>query len=226
MFRIKTKLAASVLFVFVISVSYALAQGPGSHGPRIFGGWEPKVGAGAAYRMEAKTKKGKEVHDWEWAVVGSEKVGADMGYWLEMYGQERGGESVVMKQLIVWRQEGSDIKRMIMQAGNEEPMEVPVGMMAGGKEQPGQKDVRKTGKRIGTESVTTPAGTFACEHWQDTEQGGTYDVWLAKDVPPFGIVKATSPDTTMTLMRVITNAESRIKGQPRSMEEMMRGTRR
>lgn len=190
----------------------------------MFGSWEPKVGAGAAYRIE--TKITGETHTWEWTIVGTEKVGADTGYWLEMYGQERRGEAVVMKQLVVWRAGQADIKKMIVQSANEPPMELPMMMMGGRQSSPAPKDVRNTGRRMGTETVANQAGTFTCEHWQQTDSSGTHDVWISRDVAPYGVVKATGPDTTMTLVRIITNAQSRIKGTPRSMEEMMREQQR
>lgn len=211
--------SAGVFFLVAIFLSsLAWAQGPHFQGPRLFGSWEPKVGSGAAYRIESKSG---QPMDWEWAIVGTEKVGADTGYWLEMYGRERRGETVVMKQLVVWRAGEADVRRIIVQSDDQPPMELPM-MMMGRQHAEAQKDVRQTGRRIGTESVTTPAGTFVCEHWQGSDSQGTHDVWLSRDVAPYGLVKSTSPDSTVILTRVITKAQSRVKGQPRSMEEMMR----
>ena len=215
---------AVILLIVGTYLGVAQAQGPGWQGPKMLGIWEPKVGSGAAYRIE--TKKAAESSTWEWAVVGTEKVGADTGYWVEMYGQQRRGEAVVMKQLTVWRGDHPEIKRMIVQTGTEPPMELPMTMMGARQPTSEQRDVRQRGKRVGTETIVTPAGSFSCEHWQETDSTGTHDVWVSKDVAPYGLVKASDPETTMTLVRVISSAISRIKGTPRSMEEMMREQQR
>ncbi len=79
---------------------------------------------------------------------------------------------------------------------------------------------------LGPAVVTTPAGTFHCEHWSFRHHGG--DVWVSPGAGPFGIVKAASRDvtvgpagnrisaslTTMVLTREVTKAEDAIAGKP------------
>jgi hypothetical protein len=73
------------------------------------------------------------------------------------------------------------------------------------------------GEVVGTESVTVPAGTFECEHYQNKSERGTADVWFTTKVSPYGMVKMTSPDQSMVLEKVLTNETSQIKGEPQKM---------
>ena len=79
-------------------------------------------------------------------------------------------------------------------------------------------DLKQTAKLIGTESITTPAGTFSCEHYQDTAEGAAVDIWVTGQVSPYGLVKMTSNGTTMTLTKVITGAKSQITETPQKLE--------
>ena len=81
-------------------------------------------------------------------------------------------------------------------------------------------DVRASAENLGTESVTTPAGTFSCQHWRSKKDASEY--WISDKVSPWQLVKMKSPDETMTLVKIITDAKSKITGTPVSMEEMMR----
>ena len=74
---------------------------------------------------------------------------------------------------------------------------------------------------MGTESVTTPAGTFSCQHWHSNKDGS--DVWISDKVSPWKLVKMTGTKDNMILVRVITDAKTHITGTPVSMEEMMKG---
>lgn len=86
-------------------------------------------------------------------------------------------------------------------------------------------------KELRQETVTAPAGTFACRRWRMHAsvtpwllQSGRVDVWLAGGAGPFSLVKATmrvkggigglrSP-SRMLLVRVLTNAPDKIAGKP------------
>jgi hypothetical protein len=83
-------------------------------------------------------------------------------------------------------------------------------------------DARKEMERVGTETITTPAGTFSCQHWR--KKDGSTDVWLSEKVAPWGLVKMVSKDSTMILERVVTDAKSHITGTPVKFNpmEMMR----
>jgi hypothetical protein len=79
-------------------------------------------------------------------------------------------------------------------------------------------DIRAQSEDVGAESVTTPAGTFACEHYRAKDGSG--DTWVAKGVPPYGLVKYKGRDTEMSLVRVITDAKDKITGTPQPMPDM------
>jgi hypothetical protein len=94
-----------------------------------------------------------------------------------------------------------------------------MGNRGGAPPAPAKTDFREGGERVGSESVTTPAGTFDCEHWRNKDGSG--DVWFSSKVAPWGLVKTTSPNNSMTLIKVITDAKSHIVGTPQSMDSMM-----
>ena len=221
---------AGVVLAMVVSIAtgvWAQRGGRGGMGmqpPPMPGLLNPMVGSGAEYDM---TAKGKNM-DIAWAVVGKEKVGDSDGYWMEirMINAEMGGETV-MKQLTVARGDQAGIKRMIMQAPGRPPMEMPVGMMGGmmRQHQP-QPSAEKDGKpdmgeNLGTESVTVPAGTFACQHYRKQEKSGPIDYWISTQVSPMGVVKMTSADATLVLKKVLPNETSHIKGEPQKMNMEM-----
>ncbi len=130
---------------------------------------------------------------------------------------------MVMKSLIVVDDKNTRIVRMIMQTPEMGPIEFPVEMMGrSGQSAVQEADIREKGELIGTESITTPAGTFTCQHYRSKDKDGVTDVWVAEKIAPYGLVKMTSKDATMTLTRVVTGARTRITGTPRSMRDMMR----
>jgi hypothetical protein len=81
-------------------------------------------------------------------------------------------------------------------------------------------------KDLGPESVTTPAGTYRCEHLRFAGKAG--EVWLSKAAAPFGLVKVDTNGAIMILTRVFTGAKDRIEAtpQPVTLEKLMsvRGT--
>src|SRR5574341_1236750 len=80
-------------------------------------------------------------------------------------------------------------QRMIMQApGMPQPIEMSTEMdRRGGRLTRQAADVREKAERVGSESITTPAGTFQCEHLQ--KKDGSGDVWISDKVAPWGLVK-------------------------------------
>jgi hypothetical protein len=112
--------------------------------------------------------------------------------------------------------------RMIIQIAGQPPMDM-TSMIAAQPAQPTNTDARDSAEHVGSESVTTPAGTFACEHYKAKD--GSWETWLSDKVIPWGLVKSTSSNgTTMTLTKVITNAADHITGTPvqMNMGELLR----
>jgi len=198
-----------VAIVLAGAVGVASAQ-MGMRRPQMKGVWSPVVGAGAVYQMETPREGTSEI---EFAVVGAQTVEGKPGFWLEMVTNDpRAGGEMIMKMLMVHEEKSLEVKRMIMKAGGEDAMEFPMQMaqMGGRAPQNAAADIRDDGVLIGTESVTTPAGTFSCQHYQAKDK--SWDAWVSDKVPPYNIVKAVSKDSTMTLTRVLTNAKTRITG--------------
>jgi hypothetical protein len=185
--------------------------------------FNPVVGGGASYEMTTKngTKTTMDI-----AIVGKEPSGGKDGYWYEvsMNMPQMGGE-VVMKMLLVPDGNNSSVSKMIMQAPGRGPMEMD-GMMGRGMTQnQTPKDIRDSAKDLGSESVTVPAGTFTADHWKSND--GKSDVWVAKDVPPYGLVKMADTDGTLIVLdKVLTNVQDKITGTPMDMSQMMRGAGR
>jgi hypothetical protein len=186
--------------------------------PEINGVWNPVVGSGSAYEMDHQGQKTQL----EMAVVGKEMIDGKEGYWLEITTQSpRTGGEVVMKQLVVLDGPSTQIERMIVQPAGQQPMEFSMnGMMMKGNAQQQTKpaDVRDRAEEVGKESVTTPAGTFVCEHYRLKDGSG--DVWVSKDVKPYGLVKSQTKDSTMILTKVLRDAMDKITGTPRKMDGM------
>ena len=202
---------AAVFGVTGLAGAQRMAQAPSMPGE-----FKPVVGAGAQY--EVTTKKNEKVN-WAYAVVGKEAVGGAEGYWLEMRleGGKEGG--MVMKHLLVVRGGKAEVKRMIVQTPGQPPMEMPMGMM-GGMMSRGQQAAseQNLGERVGTETVTVPAGTFLCEHYRSKSGKTPADVWVSTKISPYGLVKMVSEDSTLVLTKVLANETTRIKGEPQKLE--------
>jgi hypothetical protein len=209
----------SIPLLVLLSAAPAAAQMGMNMGPPEFRGvLNPVVGSGAAYQMDGRMGKS----DLEVAVVGKEDVGGKQGVWVEMGVSSPQGQ-MYMKTLMVIDGNNATVTRMIMQPPGTGPMEMPVtGMMMRGGPQSTATDVRQTADRIGAETVTTPAGTFNTEHYRAKD--GSWDAWISPQVAPWGVVKSTTRDVTMTLTRQITDAKTHITGTPQRFDpaEMMR----
>ena len=97
-------------------------------------------------------------------------------------------------------------------------MEMPAQMSKmNGQKQPA--DIRDRAEDLGSESVTTPAGTFTAEHYKMKDGSG--DAWVAPKAGPYGLVKFQGKDTSMVLTKVITDAKDKITGTPQPFNPMM-----
>ena len=212
-----------ICFIFILAIAQtSQAQMVMSMGgPSVRGVWKPVVGAGSVYQIESK-REGKR--DMELAIVGAETSEGKPGHWLEFTTKDPQEGLVVVRQLIVQDGKQNQILRMVIQQGNDEPMEMSMQMMGmmGQQQKPQKSDLREEAERVGTESITTPAGTLDCEHWRAKDKSADY--WFSEKISPWGLVKMTSKDESMTLTRVIANAKTKIRGTPRKFDpsEMMR----
>jgi hypothetical protein len=82
---------------------------------------------------------------------------------------------------------------------------------------PPMKSGAQAGQLVGAESITVPAGTFACKHFRNKltadASSPVLDVWVSDAVTPTGLVKSMlSPaGITMQLAATGTGAQSRVK---------------
>lgn len=211
------KVAVGAWMVLLAATLVGAQMGMQAH-PQFRGIWTPTVGAGAVYAVDAKGDK-SEI---EVAIVGTETHMGKPGHWFEMAMKGRQG-SMVMKTLMVAQLEELRPARMIMQQAGQEAMEMPMEMMGMGSRRPEAKaDFRKEATRVGTETITVAAGTFTCEHWKMNDGSG--EMWIAEKTGPWGLVKTVSKDGSMTLLKVMTDAKTKITGPVKKFDpqEMMR----
>ena len=218
----RAKIAAAIILMTLSSISMGWAQGMGGgmgrQVPHLLGDFKPVVGSGAEYQMT--TQKG--TMDFSYVIVGKEDVGGSPGYWMEIRskGSELPGETV-MKQLMVLDGAKPQIKRMIMQSAGRPPMEFPLAMMPGMAQRAEGGGDHSPGIKVGSETITVPAGTFECDHFRKQESRGTLDIWISSKVSPYGTVKMTNGEVTMVLEKVLSNETSHIQGQPQQMNFQM-----
>ena len=214
-FARKAATAAALALAFGLAAPAQEIGGPPPAGPpELPGAFKPVVGSGAQYELSTEKEKNMRC---AYVVVGKEKVGGDEGYWLEMRFEVGEEGSMLMKQLIVAHGDKTTIKRMLFQAPGQPPMEMPVGVMAAVMKQDREGAAEKEpvlGKKLGTETVTVPAGTFLCQHYRAQSEKGTMDVWVSPKVSPYGMVKMVSQEMTMTLEKILTHQTSQMKGSP------------
>jgi hypothetical protein len=94
------------------------------------------------------------------------------------------GGKMVMQMTLAPGAEGN-IKKMIMQVGTADPMEMPAEMTD-------KKAFTKPNPKtlVGSETVKLAAGSYKTKHYRDkTPQGDTIDYWVSESVPPLGLVK-------------------------------------
>jgi hypothetical protein len=201
----RARAVAALCMLFPLAASAQM----GMHsGPTMRGVWNPVVGAGAGYEL---TKKDGTKTNMEMAIVGKESVEGKDGYWFEVTISDTPMGTMVMKTLTVRDDQNMIVSRMIMQMPNHPPMEMPSQMMKSRQEkQPA--DIRQLAEDVGSESVTTPAGTFSTTHYRMKDGSG--EVWVADKAGPYGMVKFQGKDTSMVLTKVIPDAQDKITGTP------------
>ena len=186
--------------------------------------WQPVVGSGAAYTVDMKSVGRMEM---EIVVTGTEMVGGKTGYWVELISRDpRVKEEGRTRMLYVGDRNSLDVKKMSTQLGTGPLTEIPL--------EGANSERQDAFELLGTEPITTPAGTFVCQHYRtkrgppapvrtepadsEAEESETppptnvpdvEDYWLSDKVKPFGLVKVVSKDGTQMLVRLITNAQPR-----------------
>jgi hypothetical protein len=194
---------------------FAAAQMGMHAGPAMRGIFNPVVGSGGQY--EVTSDKGTNTV-MEISVVGKDSVNGKDAYWFETTIANASMGTMISKSLTVLDGQDTVTSRVIMQMGNRPPMEMPTQMYkANAQTQPA--DIRDRAEDVGSESVTTPAGTFLTEHYKMKDGSG--DAWVAPKAGPYGLVKFQGKDTSMVLTKVITDAKDKITGTPQPFNPMM-----
>ena len=207
-------LSAALAFAMQVGTP---AQAPQT--PALSGIWHPIVGSGGAYEWTI----GDDKHQLETTVVGKADVEGKIGYWVETgMTNPRSGE-MYYKVLMVAGDNGVTSTRTIVQRPGQGPMEMDTG-----KNPVGQRtrpiDMRDQADLVGTETITVPAGTFACEHYRAKD--GSSEVWVSDKISPWGLVKTQSKTSSMVLTQVITHAKDHITGAPKKFDPAQTRDRR
>jgi hypothetical protein len=220
----KSLLWLCLLFFFaqISSAQMPGIPGPGNM-PKMFGEFKmPEVGSYAEYKMTYPSEKVETIA--RMAIVGKEKTpdGKDL-YWYEYQTTDpRTGNVDIVKMLISGdpQKEGT-INRMIFKHNKDKAMELPEEMMqminAPVKK---EEKVKKEGevRDLGKEKLQTPAGIFECAHKQYvSEKKEVSDVWQAKEVPLFGLVKSVTPGMSMEIQKFGKDAKSAITEEPEKL---------
>jgi hypothetical protein len=163
--------------------------------------WNPVVGSGEVY--QSSVQNGEHWRTIELTVVGKETVEGQQGYWVEMaMDMPQMGGTVYAKDLLVPSEEAP--RRGVVQLPGEAAMELPMNGHPGAR-----KPDKTQAHKVGAETVTVPAGTFACEHWKDKDA----DVWVTSKVSPITVVKTVSKDKDdVVLVKLISGAKDHITG--------------
>lgn len=217
-------IVASCLFALAFAAIASAQTGPGmmQQGPQPRGLFNPIVGSGAQYEVQkGGANDGGKKTVMEIDVVGKESVNGKDGYWLETTAATPMGE-VTMKMLTVSDGANATVAKMIMQMPGRPPMEMPAQM--GRMAEPKQSvDIRNKAEDLGTESVTTPAGTFTAHHYRMKDKDDPGDFWLSEQVSPYGLIKGQGKDFTIVLIKSVTDAKDKITGTPVPFNPMMLG---
>ncbi len=205
------------------------AQGPaapaapaGSAGPAELcrAASEAKLGQWASYDVRGGQADGSKL---KFAIVGSDRRGDTTLYWLEIAGgaatdPSRNG---IMQILVPGPgARATSIHGMIVKIGSQPAMKMSpqmLGMMGShmAQDNMAMEFARQcaTGRVVGPETVTVPAGAIPAIHVKSADGG---DAWLAKDIP-FGLVKAVGKQGTLVLTGHGSDAKSSIAETPQEM---------
>jgi hypothetical protein len=173
--------------------------------PNITDIFKPVVGNGAAYETQG-LEKDKGPTQMEMTVVGQEVVDGQQGYWME-FGHVTGktGGMMYMKMLVT---KDFEYKKIVFQQPGQPAMEMPYNSTDDKKNY--MKEELEKWHKVGTETITVPAGTFSCAHWKKDE--GVGDAWVSDKISPMGLIKSVNDGRTMVLTKVITGATDHITG--------------
>jgi len=160
--------------------------------------WNPKVGSGVSYQLASNSGN----TELELSTVGTEDVAGKTGYWIELTNIDTA--SVEKDLMVAVDSTHVHIARAIHQERGADPVEDPPT-----SPQSTGPVLSEVGDLIGREDVTTPEGTFSCQHYRDKDR--KWDAWFSKEITPFGLVRMTyASGAEMVAVRSITGARDHI----------------
>ncbi|SPD73524.1 exported hypothetical protein [uncultured Desulfobacterium sp.] len=181
----------------------------GNAGPDFYGDFKPVMGSWSEYQITGANPSKMKI-----AIVGKE----DVSYWYEMVTETKGEGRTITKMLISGDPKAqNNVKKMIVKTGDEPAMEMPAAM---GQQLPKREAAGQQPAAVdkGTETITVPAGTFTAQHLQYKNGQDLVDVWINKDVPPYGLIKSKSKTQEMVLIGHGTGAKTEISETPQKFE--------
>lgn len=185
--------------------------------------FHPVVGSGSVYQTthtnSARSQEGQDTV--EMSVVGKEIADGKEAYWLEFGHAESGRQGTFYGKVLITTDD-FQFHRMIFAMPGQPAMEMPMNMSHSDRNKTAE-DLGKWAK-VGTESITVPAGTFVCQHWKKDD--GKSEIWASDKISPFGMVKQISPEQTQVLVKVLTDVKDHITGpvtkfDPRAFGQLM-----
>jgi hypothetical protein len=128
-----------------------------------------------------------------WALVGRDAGGNTLELTMDgpAAASDRLGGKLVTRIVLLPDPIGSSkpIKQLIVQVGDRQPVEVPLGTPG----LPGQKFQNADPKKlVGKETITVAGRKLVAGHYRDSLPDSTVDSWLSAEVPPLGVVKIVS----------------------------------
>jgi len=171
--------------------------------PNITDIFKPVVGKGAVYDTVRKDK-GDTPQSMEMSIVGKDSIDGQEGFWFETAFAEKSGQ--MYAKILVTRD--FQTRKIVFQQPGQQAMEMPLNPSEKNKER--RDEEMGKWRQVGTETITVPAGTFSCAHWQ--KEDGKGDVWVSDKISPFGMVKMVDEHQTMTLTKIISDAKDHITG--------------
>lgn len=107
------------------------------------------------------------------------------------------------------------LRRVIVQSGSARPLELPLKQGQRIMDMYARPGASTPVRRLGTVTLTTPAGRFVTtrQRWTDAA-GQTLEEWTSPTARLFGLVRFRSPRFEMLLIRQGAHARSNIRGTP------------
>jgi hypothetical protein len=174
----------------------------------------PVVGRGAQYESTRADAKDTTPHTIEMSVVAKDTVDGKDAFWMEISATTPKGQPVLAKALIT--KDDFQFHKMIFQMQGQ-AMEMPFNPAAGRDHS--TQDSMNDWHSVGSETITVPAGTFACEHWKNDKNGS--ELWASDKVTPFGMVKEVGKNDSMVLTKLLTDVPDKITGPVTKLDPQM-----